>query len=271
MSVREGKREPDGPYEGVPPHLAGQLLNWIESKFKMSPYPTDTSVSVVHYVAMMHRLTIDPDDDDNRTLRRLLTACAKDECLCLDVIDNLLNLFGRDAYWGENDNLTLALRLGGSVFALSPDGGALVRRIDPTAAERGAAAVQPGDVASDKLASAWEKAYGRNPDAAHAWSEAIKAVEAVIPLVCPNKAKANLGGVAGDLKGGGHAWQFELEGTGIGGVLTLEAMLRLLWPDPGRHPDGTEGTPPTIEQAQAAVQLAVTIVQWIRSGALLRR
>jgi len=113
-----------------------------------------------------------------------------------------------------NTVLADTLALGGSAWMVAPDGKSLVRRIDPTAVEQFALATSPNHVASQKLAEAWGYAYGRQPNASYAWSDAIKAVEALlIPLVCPNKQKANLGGVAGDLKSAPHAWELVLEGT----------------------------------------------------------
>jgi hypothetical protein len=113
----------------------------------------------------------------------------------------------------------------------------------------------------------------RHPDSSDAWDHAIKAVEAVlIPIVCPKKDK-------------GDAWQrcrpaeirtARME-VGAGqpgrdrGMQTLDAMLRLMWPNPDRHQDGTPRRKPTQHEAEAVIHTAVTIVQWARSGVLVKR
>lgn len=58
-------------------------------------------------------------------------------------------------------------------------------------------------------------------------------------------------------------------GSGDFSVTRLVTMLELIWPNPDRH-GGSTSTPVTLDQAQAVVHLAVTIVQWARSGDLQR-
>jgi hypothetical protein len=48
-------------------------------------------------------------------------------------------------------------------------------------------------------------------------------------------------------------------------------MLRLMWPNPDRHQDGTPRRKPTQHEAEAVIHTAVTIVQWARSGVLVKR
>jgi hypothetical protein len=133
-------------------------------------------------------------------------------------------------------------------------------------------ATSPTDHASGELAEAWSKAYGLQPNASDAWDHAIKALEAIlIPIVCPTRDKATLGSVAADLKAQPGRFTFRLQGSGLDGVETLEVMLRLLWPNPDRHGGGPNPRVPTIGEARAVVQLAVTIVQWGRDGLLGRR
>jgi hypothetical protein len=164
------------------------------------------------------------------------------------------------------------LELAGSVWRVGPNRDRLVRRVDPTATAAFVRASSPGDVASAELKEAWTAAYGRNPDASDAWDHAIKAVEAVlIPIVTPNKAKATLGDVVGILNSQGQLWKLELHGhDGTQSIAPLVSMLRLMWPNPDRH--GNQGSrQPSLVEAQAVVHLAVTIVQWARSGVLSKR
>jgi hypothetical protein len=70
------------------------------------------------------------------------------------------------------------------------------------------------------------------------------------------------GNLIKNLRDGAHKFEFVLTND-QGGVQTLLAMLQLMWPNPDRH-GGPNGRTPTIEEARAVVQLAVTIVQWGR-------
>jgi hypothetical protein len=51
----------------------------------------------------------------------------------------------------------------------------------------------------------------------------------------------------------------------------LLAMLELMWPTPDRHGDLHVRHTPSIKEARAVVQLAVTIVQWGRDGQIVRK
>jgi hypothetical protein len=126
-------------------------------------------------------------------------------------------------------------------------------------------------VVSAELAEAWSAAFGRHPDPSDAWDHAIKAVEELlIPIVLPNKPKANLGGVAGELGAASHKWRLvpSTSSDKIDDGKTVEAMLRLIGPNPDRHGGGVDRRPPTQAEAERAVHLAVAIIQLCRAGGL---
>ncbi|MFI0449769.1 hypothetical protein [Actinomadura sp. 6N118] len=90
---------------------------------------------------------------------------------------------------------------GGSVWTVNSAGKGLERRVDETTTDAFLRAIAPADMASAEIAAAWAAVYGRNPDPSDGWDHAIKAVEELlIPIVVLNQQKANLGGVAGELK-----------------------------------------------------------------------
>ena len=90
--------------------------------------------------------------------------------------------------------------------------------------------------------------------------------------MCPNKAKANLGGVIGDLDKQAHVWKLCLPGKELNeDVATLVSMLRLIWPNHDRHGGGDGKRIPTLQEARAVVTLAATIVQWHREGWVVAR
>jgi hypothetical protein len=258
LSVRTGKQEPNTPYDGVPPHLVQPFVNWIQ-KFFQDSYNTINN-SMLRYIGLINKVVIAPNGDERDLLNQILNQCTQDEEFCLDIMDSILN-FGRTDP-GAVDELELVLALGGSNWRVAPDRNALVQRLDETAVGQSSA----------ELAEAWRNAYGRNPNPSDAWDHAIKAVETVlIPIVCPTKNKPTLADVAGCLKAQPDQWKLQLEANGtIGAVETMEAMLRLIWPNPDRH-GGAGRRTPTPEESQAVVQLAVALVQWGRTGVLTKR
>jgi hypothetical protein len=274
LSVREGERPDEGPYEGVPAHLYQPLRQWTDSFFGGN-YNSHSDVHNGPRLVAAAHLPIMPSANGKVTVRDVTSAISAEPGRMLDIVDAALHLADPAYYayieqsWEELEEI---LRLGGSVWEINSNKSGLIRRVDPTASKAFEAASRPADVASAELRDAWVAAYGRNPDASDAWDHSIKAVEAVmIPIVTPAKAKATLGDVVGSLNSQGALWQLELRGhDGSKGVEPLVSMLRLMWPNPDRHGGGMSRKP-SLKEAEAVVNLAVTLVQWARSGVLSKR
>jgi hypothetical protein len=264
LSVRQGTRPPDGPYEGAPTHLRGRLLTWLYSTLR------DCGSEIMYGVIMRTRAPVDHPFEHRQMMEDVFSLCSRNNEFFLDVIDAYLHLDPNNP--SRRNRLREFLAEAGSAWTVAPDGKSLQRAVQPEAQAAFEKATSTADLASGELAETWSMAYGRTLDASDAWDHAIKAVEAIlIPIVCPAKDRANLGSVAGDLKAQPQRFSFGLQGSGIGGVETLEAMLRLMWPNPDRHGGGSNGRVPTIEEARAVVHLAVTIVQWGRDGHIMKR
>ena len=274
LSVREGRAKDKGPYEGVPSHLYEPLRQWVDDTFGGSGR---TSRDNGARLAAALRYAVRPRSGQSLTVQELTASLAQRADVMLDVVDAVLYLlegssderFPGDP-WQQLDEL---LMLAGSVWQVDSRGlRCLVRRVDPTAATAFANASSPSDVTSTELGEAWTAAYGRNPDASDAWDHSIKAVETMlIPIVIPTNPKATLGVVIKTLNDRGHLWQLALKGHDkSASVAPLVSMLRLMWPNPDRH-GGRGSRQPSIVEAQAVVQLAVTIAQWARSGILSKR
>jgi hypothetical protein len=130
----------------------------------------------------------------------------------------------------------------------------------------------------DHLQAAWAAAFGRHPDPDKAFTDAIRAVEDVAcPLVEPNKAtsgKATLGTVLRELENSRNKWELALPGsTGQPqDISSLIGMIKSLWHSQvSRHGGAPKSRRQTPAEAQAAVHLAVTIVQWLSNGILRRK
>lgn len=268
LSVREGRRATDGPYEGVPPHTAPRLLTWLTGLINELNRPHHPDVNLA--VASAFRIPLAHDASGADIRNAILEVCEADEALFIDVIDAYLH---RTPHLYKDDRkLQDILDDSGSAFMVRPDRNGLQRRVSEAAALAVGRAMSRPEVASEELKRAWARAFDVHPDPSYAWSHAVKAVEAVlIPLVVPKQDKPHLGHVLGVLHG--QEDQFELALTpqqGISSIETLVAMLRLIYPNPDRH-TGPNNRVPTLAEAQAVVHLAVTIVQWARDGVVSKR
>jgi hypothetical protein len=206
--------------------------------------------------------------DGGRVLDDIVAAARADAHTMLDIVDAALYAMEPRSY----DKLALVLQLGGSAWTVRKDGRGLEQRVDPATRDAYESASSPDDAASAELNEAWRKAYGRDPDASDAWDHAIKAVETVlVPIVTPNNPKATLGAVLGEMKTNPSALTFHLVSSSrtVSNVQTIEAMLRLVWPNPDRH-GGAAGASrtPSLQEAQSVLQVAIAIVHFVRLGVL---
>jgi hypothetical protein len=266
----------------VPPHLQAALVHWLQGAFGYRT-PKQSGVTsrglrvttggletdLMLSVATAARLPVSPGLlEASKLQNEVISICLANEEAFLDTIDATLSL----TYKRSVDALEKALTMGDSAWRVSADSKSLQRRVEPTAQQAADAAMQPNDSASEELRAAWTAAYSRTPDASDAWDHSIKAAEAVlIPVVVPKVSKATLGTVLGQLDKQGHLYKFVLPGRDDAHEISaLIEMLKYLWPNPDRHASGNS-RPPTLREAQAVTHLAVTIVQWIRDGALTRR
>jgi len=270
LTRREGRSQSDGPYEGVPQHLNPPIRHWLDGAFGCPGgqfIARRSRTAVMLAVAATCRVPLNAGAHSSRLYNEIIEFCNWDQEQFLDVVHATIQL--TQEYWSVEE-LEEMLAYGGSAWTATKTG--LQRRVEPVAQTAYDNAVsQAHDPASDELAEAWRKAYGREPDPSDAWDHSIKAVEAVlIPIVVPTQDKPHLGHVLGQLDRQDARWQLLLTAQqGITPMETLVGMLRLIYPNPDRHP-GPERRVPMLEEAQAAVHLAVTIVQWGRAGVLRR-
>jgi hypothetical protein len=269
---RQGRPAPNGPYEGVPVHLYEPLVQWLEAQYTLRS-PSGMLANPLDRVGLERlaiQLRIDARGVDPRGLFASILAWADyGEERFLDLLHYTV-LLPSPLTTKDVAGLDDLLELGDSVWRATDHG--LELRVDPTAMQAFDAVTATQDSASEALAKAWTKAYGRNPDAGTAWHHSIKAVEAALrPIVCPNHTGATLGNVIGDLRSQGHLWKLVLRGRARdNNVEPLVQMLELIWTEPNRH-GGAPEPAATLEEAQMVVNLAVTIVQWGRDGRIVRR
>jgi hypothetical protein len=167
------------------------------------------------------------------------------------------------------------LELAGSAWCVAAERGGLERRVDPTVAAAAQATIaDASQEASQHLAAAWSRAYGRDPDPDKAYDEAVLAVEALAcPLVCPTNPRRTLGRVITDLNSQSGKWELDF-GDKDGkpaDPAPLIAMLNLLWQGQSRHAGSPNSRSQTKAEGEAAVHLAATAVQWLHNGVLRKK
>jgi hypothetical protein len=168
--------------------------------------------------------------------------------------------------------LNRMLANGGSAYRYRR--GRLERRVDDTvvaAFERAAATAN--DEASMLLRRAWSATYGR-PRPSRAYGDAVRAVEAIAcPLVLLSDPKPTLGKVIARLREQADRWTFILPGEReAAGIAPTRLMLELLWTaQRSRHAGGPDTRDQLLIETEAAVSLAVTLVQWFASGFVRRK
>lgn len=118
------------------------------------------------------------------------------------------------------------------------------------------------------LAEAWHAAFGKSPDSEEAYEKSIKAVEeAGAHIVTPLNKKATLGTMLRDMKAQTD-WKIDLPTPDADVPIK---MAEALWVGQESRHGGNGYRKPTQGEAEAAVMLAVPLVQWFASGALQRR
>lgn len=284
FSDRLAGRVPDlRPDRDLSPALGQALTQWVDRVACSSAYRLDRKVAL----ALGIPGGPDPDVPGSPVSFRVGLLCTHGPEL-LDVIDAVLDLHPErgkprndDPFTGPSDYEWEVRELdeyfidAGSAYRVAADRSGLELRLDDTvtlAAEQTAAVAGPD--AGALLAEAWRRTYGLHPDPTTGYRDAVRAVEEVVcPLVLPNDGAATLGKVIAHLRQGGHRWTFVLvDRDGQGTVEPLVTMLDRIWTGQvSRHAGGENSRDQTPAEAQAAVHLAVTLVQLLGAGALTRR
>ena len=205
----------------------------------------------------------------------------------LDLLDALLDRIPRSTYrfmtgYGGDpvSHLDFMLTSAGSAWRVNSRQDGLERRVDGTVNAAAQATITSSQAASQHLAAAWTAAYGRRPDPDKSYAEAVKAVEALAcPLVLKKKTEqgnAILSDVIGHLRSpdGGAKWELLLTDAADNPapVAPLVEMMGLLMRGHrSRHAGGPNTRAQTQAEAEAAVHLAATLVQWFSTGVLRKK
>ncbi|MCW4386465.1 hypothetical protein OH146_11845 [Salinibacterium sp. SYSU T00001] len=262
-------------YSGVPPWMERPLLNWVNAAMKayigyglsFDTHPNkellqEFETATRRHASLLRELSLG--------VPALYKAMGVEEFL--DFVDFLVFHIERLGWEAAPilEGLRELLQNAGSEWALGTRGGhaslekrvpeGVVQAVDGTVAQSGSA--------GQLLAEAWHAVFGRSPDTEEAYEKAIKAVEeAGAHVVTPNNKKATLGTMVRDMKAQGD-WKLDLPAADADVPVR---MADALWIGQESRHGGNGYRKPTQEEAEAAVMLAVPLVQWFTSGALMRR
>jgi hypothetical protein len=271
---RRAQRALELPYENVPDHLRQPLWNWVQGAF--SEYDS-VAVPRMQQVAIHLRMPIGTGSASS-LMRVFLKACNEEPNFILDLVEALLELYGWDG--GRASDLKELLTSCNSVYTVSDDWNGLAERLPQGVAQQLESVVAEADASvSEHLVEAWNSAYGRKKNPAHAYSEAIRAAETALrPIVSPNE-HATIFKMIGMINDAPQKWHFVLgdnrptaspNAPAADGVqLVLDQMRLLAYGESKRH--GGEGSGVSEDEAKAAVMLAVSISQACQSGGFARR
>ncbi|MEU3201419.1 hypothetical protein [Streptomyces sp. NPDC006996] len=278
--------------EGVPDHLEIPLRRWLFAALQEDE-------DMAQKIALHLRLRVDTGPREYSPTK-FLTAGTTVEQLP-EVINALLHLsapsdplfhaaaggrvyrldLGRHTSFDREravSDLQDMLTLGGSAYRVNDSHTGLESRVDATAQQAVARVLtvsrtpQSGS-AADHLATAWKRAYGRDPDHPKAYSESIKAVESAAQSVIePNNAKATLGTMLGVLRNSPQKFVTAIpSANGTDDIALVADMMRRLWQgQTSRHGSQNPTRLETQQEAEMAVHLAVTLVHWFAAGLVYR-
>ncbi|MFI9207140.1 hypothetical protein ACIGW7_03185 [Streptomyces sp. NPDC053253] len=151
----------------------------------------------------------------------------------------------------------------------------LVERIDPTVQLAAETTGTLDPRAGRLLADAWKHAFSMNRDPSAAYRCAVRAVEAAAsPVISPSDSIPTLGKMISAFRSKPEKWIFSFKVDSAANPKdVLLGMLQMIWTNEySRHVDPDVQAPLHVSQkeAESAVVLALTLVNWFISGAISR-
>jgi hypothetical protein len=264
--------------DGIPQYMVSSLRAWFVEEFSFVP---TGSIGRRYNIDRMEKYDLAsrrvPLVEDLRaygpaTLFEGLSAPDGLRIIDWTVFDN------STAYRGDQRNAKLEsiLSAGSSKWKVGTrDGGAgLEGRVPHGVQDAADAAMATSGDAGRLLSEAWHSTYGINPQPDLGYRKSIEAVEAVvIPRVMPGDGTAHLGKAIGQMRADGD-WKlpFVKEHPQNPSQDVVLGMMQALWSGHSdRHPGTSNFVPSTQEAAEAAVSVAVTLVNLFADGGIARR
>jgi hypothetical protein len=266
----------DALYDGIPTWMHASFWQWMRRQFGVKGDSRSAylylNTSLLLDVERVCRLRVGYEGRDLTQGMAHLQATVGKAGRELQVADYLLSR----PYATARDSLDKVLHESGSAWKVGERAGkpGLVRRVPEGVQDNADAVMTSSGTAGATLAQAWERAFGINPDPIGAYALAVRAVEhAAIPLVVPKQKDPTLGHVVGQMeRDGDWSLPFNLQDDRARTADVVVGMVRALFKGHDHH-GGSPDSPGAVTQdeAEAAVTLAVPLVQWFASGMVARR
>ncbi|WP_460712688.1 hypothetical protein [Nocardioides dilutus] len=268
----EEERALQAPRPGVPEDLRARLHDWCRTHF------TKHTSHFFEFVVWRQEPWPDPRSNIRGAWSPFVAWADGDPTRYLDTIHHLLTVQTQRNLTG---GLTEILNNSNSLYRVTVDGTGLEERAPAAVIEQVKDTVANADHAASKhLTNAWNAAYGYEKNNVFAWSESIRAVEVAMKKVIDPGATIfrAITNAAKDTS----RWEFAVtdhrpakykkNAPAAEGVETVLDLMRLLaYGEHHRHGDDGTGTDPTDVEAKTAVQLAITLVQLVQSGAFKQK
>lgn len=209
-------------------------------------------------------------------LERELQEDVEGENLYIHFLDYLVYLVSGEYGGGARlEDLEEILRRSGSKWTVGTRAGnaGLEDRVSDGVREAAESVMALPGHAGELLAKAWHAAFGVSPNPVSAYTNAVLAVEAAtVPVVIPSDRTATLGKVFAVMRDqSGWSLDIKKQHADFPADAVILGMVQMLWAGQGRHAGQPDWAPNTQAEAEAAVLLAVPLVQWFASGAIKRR
>ncbi|TCL72515.1 hypothetical protein EDF23_11352 [Curtobacterium sp. PhB128] len=197
-----------------------------------------------------------------------------DDNLTWSVTDFVVARAGELGYSHWLDDLEGILEQSGSAWRIGTRSGAagVERRVASGVGEAANVVMGRTGSAGELLSAAWQATFGIHPDPEKAYSKAIKAVEeAAKPRVSPKDSVATLGKMVSAMRDQ-KDWALPLQDDETNPSSdTVVKMMRSLHSGQQQRHGGNGDRAATQEEAEAALFLAVPLVQFFHGGLVARR
>jgi hypothetical protein len=264
----------DALHEGIPPWMASRFWPWVGA-----------AVDALVKTNGGTRELLCAEYDERRRLARPLAPRARsygldyvlkernDDALTLSFVDFLIAKLGKVQGTSWPGRLEDVLQRSGSAWRVGQREGCagLERRVALGAQEAAEELMSRAGDAGKLLSEAWHAAFGIDPDPDKAYKKAILAVEAAgAPVVSQADKKNTLGKMASVMRDQGWGLPLQEDADNPSKDVLWKMCRALVSGETARH--GANGyRPSTQEEAEAAVFLAVPLVQFFHSGSATKR
>lgn len=259
---------------GIPDHARPQIIRWlIRDKYDHEFANLDEYIEF--QTALRRPLGLRPEKSARVPALRNWLASLDDETLTGLIGFRLSNSLPRPSVVRQPRDTVAVLKkilhLSGSTWTVGERNGrwGLVEALPEGVIHAAQWVVSQSGSASQLLNAAWANAFGTDKRSSHAYYDAVRAVEVFsCPLISPRDKAATLGKDINVLANSPEGWSFSLSGERS--VERLLGTLRLLWHSQTDRHGREDYEDVGVDEAQAAVLLATTVVGWLSQGLLKR-